>query len=291
MAAMHRNLEPAPAPFPAICEPMPFLKWAGGKSQLLAELDPLFPRQFDRYLEPFLGGGAVFFHLRARFPEAACVLCDNNPELINCYEAVRDAPDELMERLDQHAARFEQHPAAYYYSIRGQGNLAGKMERAARMIFLNKTCFNGLWRVNGRGEFNVPLGSNRTVKPYDRVNLWAASRALQGTQLVVQDFQQTLAPARAGDFVYLDPPYHPVSKTAAFTAYTREAFGPEQQRRLAELFAAAAQRGARLLLSNSSTRLVLELYAAFEIRSVQARRSINAQGNGRGAVTEVVVLG
>jgi DNA adenine methylase len=244
----------ADAPDVARIEAQPFLKWAGGKAQLLAQFDRFFPDHLDRYFEPFIGGGAVFFHLRARFPQMRAFLRDNNAELINAYAVVRETPNELMRRLDQHLAAYLADRERYYYLVRSQHHLADPIERAARMVFLNKTCFNGLWRVNARGEFNVPIGSHKNPALYDRDNLLAASWALRRAQLAVQDFRTTLTEARGGDFVYVDPPYHPLSPTAGFTSYTKEDFGPEEHRELAALFADAARRGARLMLSNSDTK-------------------------------------
>ena len=273
-------------------EAQPFLKWAGGKSQLLEQFEPYFPASIQSYCEPFLGGGAVFFHLKARFPKLLAALHDNNEELVNCYAAVRDEVQELMRRLDEHLEEFRSHGERYYYQVRDQHKLNGTVERASRMIFLNKTCYNGLWRVNGRGEFNVPIGSYRPEKVslYDRANLLAASRALQDVDLTVQDFRRTLAAAKQGDFVYVDPPYYPLSRTANFTSYTKEEFGETQQKELARLAAQAAKRGAQIMLSNSDTPLTRELYAGFNLKTVQARRAVNCDGSKRGRVSELIVL-
>ena len=177
-------------------EAQPFLKWVGGTAQLLAQFDEFSPTEITRYFEPFVGGGAVFFRLKHRFPRMRAFLRDINPELINTYLAVRDFPHELMRRLDEHAAEFKAKGDDYFYFVRAQHHLTGDdkkiVERAARMIFLNKTCFNGLWRVNARDEFNVPVGSNKTPGLYDEENLLAASRALEGVHLAVQDFRETL---------------------------------------------------------------------------------------------------
>lgn len=270
-------------------EARPFLKWAGGKAQLLAQFEPFFPSAFQRYVEPFVGGGAVFFHLRARFPGVPCRLCDCNEELIHCYTAVRDDAVALMRKLDGHLERFLARPKDYYYQVRARHHLSDPVDRAARMIFLNKTCFNGLWRVNAKGEFNVPIGSRKKTVLYDPDKLLAASQALQGVQLAVQDFQTTLSRTGPGDFVYLDPPYDPASRTACFTSYTKDEFGPARQKELAASFRAASKRGAKLLLSNSNTPLIRELYKGCRIELVQARRRINSEGKGRGAVAEVLV--
>lgn len=194
-------------------EAQPFLKWVGGKAQLLAQFDEFLPAHVERYVEPFIGGGAVFFHLKHRFPQMRAFLRDNNDELINTYKAVRDYPKELMRRLDQHLVAFRADRKEYYYAVRKNHNPAEKeiVERAARMIFLNKTCFNGLWRVNVSGEFNVPIGSHANPALYDRKNILAASRALEGVQLATQDFRDTMNQTRRSDFAYIDPPYHPVS--------------------------------------------------------------------------------
>jgi DNA adenine methylase len=287
------NLAIAGVPPVGRVEPQPFLKWVGGKSQLLEQFDGFLPDRIHRYFEPFLGGGAVFFHLKHRFPEMRIFLRDNNDELINTYVAVRDHPKELMRRLDEHLAEFRADRERYYYLVRSWHHLERSkvVERAARMIFLNKTCFNGLWRVNARGEFNVPIGSHNNPTLYDRENILAASWTLEGTHLATQDFRDSLNEARRDDFVYIDPPYHPISLTASFTSYTKEDFGAGEQQELAALFAAAAERGVRLMLSNSDTEFVRKLYRGFKIYTVKARRAINCDGSKRGAVNEVVVLG
>jgi DNA adenine methylase len=274
-------------------EAQPFLKWVGGKAQLLTQFDELFPTEITRYFEPFIGGGAVFFHLKHLYPQMLAYLRDINPELINTYLAVRDFPHELMRQLDEHAARFHSERADYFYLVRAQHHLTGDekkiVERAARMIFLNKTCFNGLWRVNARGEYNVPVGSNKNPGLYNEENILAASRALDGVDLAVQDFRETLNQTRPGDFAYVDPPYYPVSATASFTSYAKEDFGKGEQCELHAVFAEAARRGARLMLSNSDTPFIRKLYGDFQIHTVQARRAINCDGSKRGAVNEVVV--
>ena len=273
-------------------EAQPFLKWAGGKAQLLEQFEPFFPTLIETYVEPFLGGGAVFFHLKQRFPKMRAALRDNNQELVHCYQVVRDSVEALMDQLDAHLRQYRSQGQTYYYQVRGQTGPDEKLERAARMIFLNKTCYNGLWRVNARGQFNVPIGSYRPerVSLYDRDNLLAASAALQSVDLKVQDFRQTLTDARKGDFVYVDPPYYPLSRTANFTSYTQQAFGHEEQKELAEQLRAAAARGARLMVSNSDTSTTRQLYTDFHLHTVQARRAVNCDGAKRGRISELVVL-
>jgi DNA adenine methylase len=273
-------------------EAQPFLKWVGGKAQLLDKFDEFFPAQVGRYFEPFIGGGAVFFHLKRRFPRMRAFLRDINPELINTYLVVRDFPQELMRRLDNHAAHFRANREIYFYEVRARHTLPERevVERAARMIFLNKTCFNGLWRVNARGEFNVPIGSHKNPNLYDRDNIVAASRALEGVHLAAQDFRVTIGETRRGDFAYIDPPYYPVSLTANFTSYAKEDFGIEEQNELHAVCVSAAARGVRLMLSNSDVPFIRRLYRDFQIQIVQARRAINCDGTKRGEVNEVVVL-
>lgn len=273
-------------------QPQPFLKWVGGKTQLIKQFSRFFPGKIKRYYEPFIGGGAVFFYLKHRFPEMKASLRDNNAELINTYEAVRDHAEGLMKQLDRHLAVYLREGESYYYTIRGQHSLPAQevVERAARMIFLNKTCFNGLWRVNAKGEFNVPVGSHAKPSLYNRDNILATSAALQGVDLAVQDFKDTLVEARSGDFMYIDPPYVPVSATASFTGYTKENFGLADQQDLARLATEASGRGVKLMLSNSDTPLVRTLYAAFTVHTVQARRAVNSDAEKRGAINEVLVM-
>lgn len=272
-------------------EAQPFLKWVGGKSQLLEQFDAFLPRQINRYFEPFVGGGAVFFHLKHRFPEMRAFLRDINGELTNTYVAIREHAEALMRKLDEHLANFLKNREAYYYDIRSRHRIPEKetVERAARMIFLNKTCYNGLWRVNGRGEFNVPIGSHKNPSLYDESNIKAASSALTAAHISTQDFRRTLDETRRGDFVYIDPPYYPISQTASFTSYAKENFGEKEQRELAALFGEAARRGVKLMLSNSDSIFIRELYQGFTIKIVQARRAINCDGSKRGKINEIVV--
>ncbi len=267
----------------------PFLKWVGGKASSLTQLEEFFPREIDRYIEPFLGGGAVFFHLKHRFPRMRAFLRDSNKELINCYRVVRDRPVELMARLDHHMEAFQARGADYFYLIRKQHDLADDLARAARTIFLNKTCFNGLWRVNARGEFNTPVGSNKNPALYDRENLMAASLALRDAQLEAEDFRQVLNEARRGDFIYFDPPYLPISAYSDFKRYTPDQFREADQIELARVFRELDVKGCRLLLSNSDHPRTRELYARYPIHVVSAPRFINCKPGGRGNISELVV--
>jgi DNA adenine methylase len=275
---------------PAVRTAKPFLKWAGGKQQLLAQMAPLLPADFRRYHEPFLGSGALYFHLwNAGRITAPASLTDNNAELIATYAAVRDDVDGLIDRLQEHAAS---HGREHYYAVRAQDRgpqPLTPMEQAARLIYLNRTCYNGLYRVNRDGFFNTPLGSYTAPRIVQAATLRAASAALMDAELRVAAFDAILDRAQPGDFVYCDPPYDPVSRTASFTSYTRHSFGEPEQRRLAAVFTELARRGCSCMLSNSYTPLILDLYRGFDIKIVQATRAINSKGDARGVVREVVV--
>lgn len=263
-------------------QPKPVVKWAGGKTQLIPQFEPLFPREeYSLYIEPFVGGGAVFFHL---LPPRA-ILIDNNEELINFYRVVRDHLEELLEDLKKHKNTPE-----YYYLIRDlePGHLS-LVERASRFLYLNKTGYNGLWRVNRRGKHNVPFGKYKNPKIVDEDNLRLVSKVLQGAKLICDDFKLVLEVARRDAFIYLDPPYHPLSSTANFTSYTPSAFGPEEQQRLAGVFRELDKRGCLLMLSNSDTPFIRQLYAGYDIQTVYARRAINCRPERRGPITELVI--
>ena len=263
----------------------PILKWAGGKARLCPEFERrgLLPPAFETYYEPFVGGAALFFHLR---PKRA-VLMDTNEELLNVYAQVRDSPRELIDEL----ARMKSlHSEAFFYETRAkQPQKLTPLARAARTLYLNKTCFNGLYRVNAKGEFNVPFGryANPTIVDPDAIH--AAADALRHADLVHADFGKVESMASPGDFVYFDPPYDPVSLTSNFTSYTKSPFGRAEQERLSELFARLVEKGVHCLLSNSDTPLVRSLYAGFETEALRVPRFINSNAEKRGPVGEVAV--
>ncbi|RME78267.1 MAG: DNA adenine methylase [Chloroflexi bacterium] len=273
--------------------PKPFLKWAGGKTQLLPQLTPFFPRYFERYSEPFTGGAAVYWQLftlrkQGLIQFKTARLTDANAELINCYVAVRDNVDELIVLLTRHR---ERHSKDYYYSIRSlQVENLSPVERAARFIYLNKTCYNGLYRVNRSGQFNVPMGSYVNPRVFEEAELKSASFALQGVELKTADFREVLSWAQAGDFIYFDPPYAPLSKTSSFTSYTETPFGEEEQQALASVFRELDHRGCKLMLSNSWVDDTLALYKDFNCIAVKASRAINSNPEGRGKIRELLVL-
>lgn len=277
-----------------VMQAAPFVKWAGGKSQLLEQFEPLFPVQFDKYIEPFVGGGAVFFHLynQGRIG-GGVVLNDLNEELMTCYEVIRDQVDDLIEELRRHESfKMEE---IYFYEVRKWDRRPdfherSPVERAARMIFLNRTCYNGLYRVNSRNQFNVPFGRYKNPTICDEENLRAVSQALQGVELHSEDFEQCIKWVGPDDFVYLDPPYHPLSETSSFTSYTRDDFGEADQKRLAKTFRQLNKKGCRVMLSNSCTPFIRKLYDGHRRERVFARRAISCKGDGRGGISELVIL-
>jgi DNA adenine methylase len=264
----------------------PFLKWAGGKRQLLTHIAALLPERIDTYFEPFLGGAAVFFRLAAEGRFRRAVLADANPELVTCYQAIRDDVDGVIGAL----GKFRNDSALYYRVRRRDPSKLSPTERAARLIYLNRCGYNGLYRVNSSGQFNVPFG--RYLRPVicDVDRLRAASAALKKARIVCGDFASTLKKVSPDDFVYLDPPYVPLSATSSFTAYAKRHFGTEDQERLADALRGLAARKVPALLSNSDCPTTRELYRGFDhIDRVPARRAINSVGHGRGPVDEILV--
>lgn len=263
--------------------PRPFLKWVGGKSQLLKELLKRRPAEYGAYHEPFVGGGALFFEMAP----ATAHLSDTNAELINCYKVIRRSLPRLVQLLKSYPYDKE-----FFYEIRARDpETLDPIERAARTIYLNKSGYNGLYRVNSDGLFNVPFG--RHVNPIicDETNLKAVSQVLMGAHLRVEDFGCVLERASAGDFVYFDPPYYPLSQTSYFTDYTRDGFGHAEQERLAALFDALHEKGVRVLLSNSDHPEVRKLYGGkrYRIDEVLANRHVNSKASGRGRISELLI--
>ncbi len=265
----------------------PIVKWAGGKGRLLSQYEPYLPTQFKRYFEPFAGGAAIFFRLRnergRKFP---AILNDSNEELINCYQVVQSQPEPLLERLREMAAR---HSQDHYYQIRA-ARPEQSLERAARLIYLNKTCYNGLYRVNASGGFNVPIGRYKDPSIVQEDKIRAAHAALQGVQFWNKEFDEAALAARKGDFVYFDPPYQPLTATSNFTSYTRDQFGMAQQCHLAEVFKQLVKRGCHVLLSNSDSELVRNLYRDYRQVEIQAPRFINSKAAGRSSIVELLIL-
>lgn len=293
----------------------PVLKWAGGKRQLLPALRRFYPDTFKTYIEPFVGSGAVFLDLynQGRLAQHRVLLSDVNADVIGCYRAIRDAPEQVIASLQALERDHRTSGRAYFYQVRDErfnpvrrelrtaSDPAAEYtaELAAMLIFLNRTGYNGLFRLNSRGEFNVPAGRHTNLRICDADNLRGLSAALRRTRvrLDTRVFEDALAGASHGDFVYLDPPYAPVSRTAAFTSYTAARFGPEEQARLQRAVIALAARGAHVLLSNSVAPQIRDLYeksadarsAGLTVRTVPARRAINSRASGRGTVLEYLI--
>ncbi len=273
---------------PALREASPFLKWVGGKGRLLAQLLPLLPPGVERmrHVEPFTGGGAMFF---ARSPERA-LLCDLNASLVDTYLAVRDDVESVISELEVLSIA---HASGSYYRVRERYNAErralSRNERAAMFVYLNKTCFNGLHRVNRRGEFNVPEGRYKNPNICDEHALRAASSALAQADIRHTSFEGLLSLAKPGDFVYLDPPYEPVSTTASFVAYGADGFSQADQTRLRDVVNELDRRGCKIMLSNSDVPFIRNLYTDYRIDTVAAPRAINCDAEKRGLVSEVVV--
>lgn len=273
----------------------PFLKWAGGKRQLLPEIVKYVPKRISKhtYYEPFIGGGALLFQLQP--PKA--VINDSNKELINCYKVIKDSLDELMEELSKN--KYSNSETSYYEmrdldrSTKKYASLS-EVEKAARIIYLNKTCYNGLFRVNSQGQFNVPFGRYKNPNFLDDAVLIAVNKYLNSNDITLlnQDFAEAVKDANTGDFVYLDPPYDPVSQTASFTGYDVNGFNRDEQERLKEEFDALHKKGCKVMLSNSCTDFIMDLYKDYQdtIIKVRATRSINSNALKRGRVDEVLVL-
>ncbi|AFY43029.1 DNA adenine methylase [Nostoc sp. PCC 7107] len=268
---------------PETC-PRPFLKWAGGKSRLIQQYLPYFPKFYQTYYEPFLGGGAVFFHLQ---PTTA-ILTDINAELITTYRCVRDQVEDLIGLLQEHKSK---HNREYYYSVRSHPG-RNDLEKAARLIYLNKTCYNGLYRVNSQGKFNVPLGSykNPNICPADLLR--TASQALSYCEIKQADFMNVLNYANSSDdFVFCDPPYHPISNTSYFTGYNGNSFGEQDQTHLRDTCAELANRGVKVMICNSDCEFIRKIYKEinFNIYAIAASRSINSNTKKRGIISELLI--
>ncbi|MBB6444033.1 DNA adenine methylase [Bacillus benzoevorans] len=269
----------------------PFLKWAGGKRQLLPEIRKYIPQSINTYYEPFIGAGAVLFDLQ---PKKA-VINDVNIELVNIYHVVKHNVDELIDTLKKHENGNE---SDYFYAIRcldrnkEEYTQLSAVEKAARMIYLNKTCFNGLFRVNSKGQFNVPFGKYKNPQIVNENILRAVHTYLSTNDVTIlnRDFSDVTAPAEKGDFVYFDPPYDPLSDTSSFTSYSLDGFRKEDQIRLRDTFAELDKKGCKVLLSNSATDFIKDIYSDFHIEIVSATRNINSVASKRGKIDEVLVM-
>lgn len=267
----------------------PVLKWVGGKRQLLNEIIPLIPKH-STYYEPFMGGGAVLFSLQ---PSKA-VMNDSNPELINVYNVIKSSPEALIEELKKHE---ESNCEEHFYATRAldrnktEYDVISDVERAARIIYLNKTCYNGLFRVNSSGEFNSPWGKYKNPNIVNETTILAVHKYFNASNSIITcgDYREALKGIRKGAFVYFDPPYMPISSSSSFTGYTSSGFNESEQILLKEQCDALNQKGVKFLLSNSSCEFIRELYKDYTISTVGAKRAINADSNKRGEIDEVLV--
>lgn len=267
-----------------------FVKWAGGKGQLIEQFIPLFPKKFNRYIEPFVGSGAVFFHIIQNYNPKEVIISDINEELINAYEIIRDDVERLIVELKQHKEYHMAEGKKYYLTIRATDpNAIPKLEKAARFIYLNKTCFNGLYRVNSKGGFNVPMGSYKNPDIVQEERLRLVSKLLKDVKIKVMSFEKVLNIAKKNDFVYFDPPYYPLKNKKSFTTYTKNNFLEEEQEKLADVFKKLDKKGCKVMLSNSDTKFIKDLYSDYDIQLVKATRMINCDGKNRGKINEVVV--
>lgn len=263
----------------------PFVKWVGGKTQLLPDLISRMPTNFSKYFEPFIGGGALFFHLQ---PEQS-TLIDINEELTNVYRVIKYKTDELIADLKQHVYEKD-----YYYQIRNVDRTSeykswSDVRRASRLIYLNKCCFNGLYRVNSKGEFNTPMGKYKNPKILDETNLRACSQALQKAEIINGSFIEVEKKVSSDDFVYFDPPYAPLNATSNFTGYSKKGFDEQMQLNLRDLCDRLNSKGVRFMVSNSNAPLILDLYQNYKIELVYATRAINSKANRRNKILEVLV--
>ena len=268
-----------------MCKPV--IKWVGGKRQLINELKTLLPEKYNRYYEPFIGGGALFFSLRHQ----NSFISDYNHELTNLYQTIKTAPKELIKDLTKH-----QNTSEYYYATRALDRDAeqyaklSNIQKASRFIYLNKTGFNGLYRVNKKGQHNVPYGKYKNPTWLNAENILACSELLGDTEIQTGDFEVIKEYVQKGDFVYFDPPYVPLNASSSFTSYTDQGFDSTMQERLKALCDSLDSIGAYFMLSNSYTEYILDLYKDYDIRTVMASRAVNSKASGRGKIKEVVVI-
>ncbi|MGF1480575.1 MAG: DNA adenine methylase [Cyanophyceae cyanobacterium] len=295
-------------------KPSPVLKWAGGKTQLLPQIEKNYPPELNAsistYIEPFVGGGAVFFNVVSNFNLQQSYLFDTNADLVILYKVIQKDVETLIQELTKleecYLNRENHYRKTFYYSCRDRYNTFNKQvntesyskswaKRAALTVFLNRTCFNGLYRVNSQGHFNVPAGQYKNPTICHAQNLKAVSQALQSAHIAQRDFSEVLKYADSHTFIYYDPPYRPISKTASFNSYAASEFNDDEQRRLRDVFAAASHKGALQMLSNSDPTNYVndpffdELYKEFKIKRVMASRAINSKADRRGAIREILV--
>ncbi|MFH1505995.1 MAG: DNA adenine methylase [archaeon] len=271
-------------------EAISFVKWAGGKKQLIEQFKPLFPKKFTHYFEPFVGGGAVAFYVIQKYKPKEVFLSDINEELINAYNIIKTDVESLIAKLREHKKNHMKNQKEYYYKIRDiNPKDLSKLNNAARFIYLNRTCFNGLYRVNSKGGFNVPIGSYKNPDIVQETKLKEIAKLLQNVTVKVMSFEKVVELAKKGDFVYFDPPYYPLKKGLSFTTYTKGNFLEKEQKKLANVFRELDKKGCFCMESNSDTEFIKGIYFGYKIHTVEARRLINSKVEGRGKINEVLI--
>ncbi len=272
---------------------LPFVKWVGGKRGLLSQIIPLIPKEFNNYFEPFVGGGALFFELFSLglLKDKKVYLFDINSELINAYNVVKNQPEKLVYELDYFQ---KEHCKEFYYEIRSWDRADNfykkdRVLRATRFIYLNKTCFNGLYRVNKKNQYNVPMGRYKNPNICDSEVIYNASFALQNAIIKNISYKEVLLYTKKGDFVYFDPPYYPLNDTSSFTSYSKFEFLEEQQKELFNIFENLSKNNVKVLHSNSDTEFINNLYSKYKISNIQANRFINSKSSRRGKISEIIV--
>ena len=272
--------------------PKPFVKWAGGKRQLIPILNKNLPKTFGTYYEPFLGGGALLFHMLTERNGQKCSISDLNSDLVLSYITIRDRIDDLITSLRNHEKNYQKDSKSYYYFVR-ESNPRSEIEKTSRLLFLNRTCFNGLYRVNSKGKFNVPLGKYSNPNIVNKDNLYSVSNILQSSRISIQccDFEAVLRDVKKGDLVYFDPPYHPISDTSNFTSYTNKDFTYDDLNRLADLCMKLDSKGCNVLLSNSNSNEVVDMFSTkpWTIAKIRANRSINSNSKKRTGHFELLI--
>ena len=275
-----------------LATPRPFVKWAGGKRQLIPILNQNLPSRFGTYHEPFIGGGALLFHVLTQKSNQRCSISDLNSDLVLAYTTIRDKIDQLISSLENHEKNYRQDSSTYYYNIRDQSP-KDDIEKTSRLIFLNRTCFNGLYRVNSKGKFNVPLGRYTNPNIVNEQNLRSVSNLLKTSHISIKcrDFEGVLDDAKRGDFVYFDPPYQPVSSTANFTSYTNKDFTSDDLMRLCNLCKRLDSKGCHVMLSNSHSKEVTKLFSGkpWKTTKIRANRAINSNSNRRTGHFELLI--
>ena len=276
----------------AITEPKPFVKWVGGKRQLMQVLEDNFPKQFGTYHEPFLGGGAVMFNLLSKEAKLSCNVSDFNSDLILAYVTIRDKLRKLIESLETHSKNYQKDSSEYYYEVRKQ-EPKQQIEKVSRLIFLNRTCFNGLYRVNKKGKFNVPLGRYTNPNIVNKENLTAVSKILHSEKIKIscRGFEAVLDDVKKDDLVYFDPPYQPISSTSNFTSYTHRDFTEKDLERLVDLANQLNSKGCHVLISNSNSKTVKDFFPEkhWSISEVNANRAINSDSKKRTGHKEIII--